>query len=69
VDPRAGLDDMEKIKVLPPPLGRPARIQSLYLLSYSGSFTELVDLKISDDGIYIYKIIVFLVIIHRLIFI
>jgi hypothetical protein len=40
VDPRAGLDDVEKRKFLPPPglgiptLGRPARSQSLYRLSY-----------------------------------
>jgi hypothetical protein len=43
VNPRAGLDDMEKIKCLPPPglefrpLGRPARNQSLYRLSCPGS--------------------------------
>jgi hypothetical protein len=40
VDPRAGLDDMEKWKFLTlpelelPPPGLPARIQSLYRLSY-----------------------------------
>jgi hypothetical protein len=40
VDPRAGLDDVEKLKFLPPPglelrrLGRPASSQSLYRLSY-----------------------------------
>jgi hypothetical protein len=40
VDPRAGLDDMEKRKILPlpglelRPLGRPARRQSLYRLRY-----------------------------------
>jgi hypothetical protein len=44
VGPRAGLDDMEKWKFLPPPrlelrpLGRPACNQSLYRLSYPGSF-------------------------------
>jgi hypothetical protein len=43
VDPRAGLDDMEKRKLLTSPglkhrlLGRPARSQSLYRLSYPGS--------------------------------
>jgi hypothetical protein len=43
VDPRAGLDDMEKKKFLTLPglelrlLGRPARSQSLYLLRYPGS--------------------------------
>jgi hypothetical protein len=43
VESRAGLDDVEKRKVLTlpalelRPLGRPARSQSLYLLSYPGS--------------------------------
>jgi hypothetical protein len=43
VDPRAGLDDMEKWKFLPPPglklwqLCRPACSQPLYQLSYPGS--------------------------------
>jgi hypothetical protein len=43
VGPRAGLDDVEKIKFFPPPglelraLGRPARSQSLYRLRYPGS--------------------------------
>jgi hypothetical protein len=43
VGPRAGLDDVEKIKFLTLPglelrsLGRPARSQSLYLLRYPGS--------------------------------
>jgi hypothetical protein len=43
VGPRAGLDDMEKWKLLPlpglelRPLGRPACSQSLYRLSYPGS--------------------------------
>jgi hypothetical protein len=43
VDPRDGLNDMEKWKFLTPPglelrpLGRPARSQSLYRLSYRGS--------------------------------
>jgi hypothetical protein len=41
--PRTGLDDLEKRKFLPTPglelrpLGRPARSQSLYRLSYPGS--------------------------------
>jgi hypothetical protein len=44
VDPRAGLDDVEKSKFLTlpglelRPLGRPARSQSLYRLRYPGSF-------------------------------
>jgi hypothetical protein len=43
VDPRAGLDDVEKRKFLTLPalellpLGRPARSQSLYRLLYPGS--------------------------------
>jgi hypothetical protein len=43
MDPRAGLDDVEKTKFLalpglvPQPLGHPARSQSLYGLRYSGS--------------------------------
>jgi hypothetical protein len=45
VDPRAGLDNMEKLKLLTLPelelrfLGLPARTQSLYRLSYRGSLT------------------------------
>jgi hypothetical protein len=45
VGPWAGLDDMEKWKFLPPmglklrSLGRPARSQSLYRLSYPGCDT------------------------------
>jgi hypothetical protein len=48
VDPRAGLDDLEKRKFLTipgpelRPLGRPARSQSLYRLRYPGSYTYLV---------------------------
>jgi hypothetical protein len=44
--PTAGLDDMEKKKILPPPglelrpLGRSARSQSLYRLRYPGSLDE-----------------------------
>jgi hypothetical protein len=50
VDLRAGLDDMEKRKFLPPPrlelrpLGRPARSQSLYRLSYIIIITYAKDL-------------------------
>jgi hypothetical protein len=46
VDPRAGLDDLEKRKFLTleglelRPLGRPARSQSLYRLRYSGSLEK-----------------------------
>jgi hypothetical protein len=44
VDPRAGLDDMEKLKffTIPGlelrPLDRPAHCQSLYRLHYGGSY-------------------------------
>jgi hypothetical protein len=44
VNPRASLDDVEKRKFFPltglvlRPLGRPARNQSLYRLSYPGSY-------------------------------
>jgi hypothetical protein len=47
VDPRVGLDDVEKRKffTLPGlelrPLGRPVRSQSLYRLSYPGSSFEV----------------------------
>jgi hypothetical protein len=43
VDPRTGLDNLERRKILPlpgfelGPLGRLARSQSLYALSYPGS--------------------------------
>jgi hypothetical protein len=46
VDPTAGLDDVEKRKFLTlpglevRPLGRPARNQSLYRLSYPGSHVK-----------------------------
>jgi hypothetical protein len=46
VDPRAGLDDMEKLKFLTPPrleftpLGRPARRQPLYRQRYRGSYSR-----------------------------
>jgi hypothetical protein len=47
VDPRAGLDDVEKRKFLTLPgfelrlLGRPARSQSLYRLRYPGSIRPM----------------------------
>jgi hypothetical protein len=47
VNPRAGLDDVEKRKFLPlpglalRPLGRPARSQLVYRMSYPGSKTSL----------------------------
>jgi hypothetical protein len=47
MDPRAGLDDVEKRKflIIPGielrPLGRPARSQSLYRLSYPDSLASL----------------------------
>jgi hypothetical protein len=47
VNPRAGLDDVEKSKFLTlpglelRPLGRPARSQSLYRLRYPGSLTTI----------------------------
>jgi hypothetical protein len=47
VDPRAGLEDLEKRNFLTLPglelrhLGRPARSRSLYRLSYTGSSTHL----------------------------
>jgi hypothetical protein len=47
VGPRAGLDDVEMRKFLTlqglelRPLGRPAHIQSLYRLSYSGSLSRI----------------------------
>jgi hypothetical protein len=47
VDPRAGLDDVEKRKFLtlpglePRPLSRPARSQSLYRLCYPGYLSHL----------------------------
>jgi hypothetical protein len=46
VDPRAGLDDVEKKKLLNlhglelRPLGRPARSQSPYRLRYAGSYSK-----------------------------
>jgi hypothetical protein len=49
VDPRANLDDLEKRKLLTipglelRPLGRPARVQLLYRLSYPGSLRMGVD--------------------------
>jgi hypothetical protein len=52
VDPRAGLDEVKKRKLftLPVlelrPLGRPARSQSLYRLSYPGSFSTVTCFQI-----------------------
>jgi hypothetical protein len=54
VNPRAGLDDVEKRKFLPlpelevRPLGRPARSQSLYRLVYPGGITMLCPLEIAN---------------------
>jgi hypothetical protein len=51
VGPRAGLDDVKKLKLLPPPgleprtLGPPTRNQSLYGLRYPGSKLESVPLS------------------------
>jgi hypothetical protein len=48
VDPRSGLDDLEKRKVLTLRglelrfLGRPARSQSLYRLRYPGSYIYII---------------------------
>jgi hypothetical protein len=54
VGPRTGLDDVEKRQFLPTPglelgsLGRPARSQSLYRLSYPGSLCcGVVNVKLS----------------------
>jgi hypothetical protein len=55
VDPRAGLDDVEKRKFLTlpafglRPLGRPARSQSLYRLSYPGHVVEVLFIERSDN--------------------
>jgi hypothetical protein len=52
VDPRAGLDDVEKRKFLTPqglelrPLRRPAHRQSLYRLRYPGSQVHTVPTEI-----------------------
>jgi hypothetical protein len=57
VDPRARLDDVEKI-LYPTgtrirPLGHPARRQSLYRLRYPGSlFWSLTLLKLSGNYVY-----------------
>jgi hypothetical protein len=51
VNPRAGLDDLEKRKFLTlpgfelRPVGRPARSQSLYRLRYAGSYIEHVGVQ------------------------
>jgi hypothetical protein len=53
VDPRTGLDDVEKRKFLTPPglelrrLGRPARSQSLYRLPEAFKILNLVCVKFS----------------------
>jgi hypothetical protein len=53
VNPRTGLDDVGRRKILIPPglelrpLGRPARSQSLYRLLYPGS-TAVVENKIGN---------------------
>jgi hypothetical protein len=52
MDPRAGLDDLEKTKFLTlpglelRPLGRPARSQSLYRLRYPGSRVNYVHMNL-----------------------
>jgi hypothetical protein len=57
VDPRAGLDDVEKRKFLTlqgpefRPFCRPARSQSLYRLSYPGSQLTGKRLGISSSGL------------------
>jgi hypothetical protein len=62
VDPRAGLDDVEKRKFLTlpglelRPLRRPARSQSLYRLRYSGSTSLCISFIIYGDEIAIYYI-------------
>jgi hypothetical protein len=54
VDPRAGLDDVEKTKFFTLqrlellPLGRPARSQSVYRLRYPGSDGERVAANIPN---------------------
>jgi hypothetical protein len=58
VDPRAGLDDMEKWKFFyptgtrsPAPPGRPAHSQSLYRLTYPGSLHH-VYVEVINDSLY-----------------
>jgi hypothetical protein len=46
-DPRAGLDDGWEVKILDPTGTRPARSQSLYRLSYPGSFSTTYAIKFS----------------------
>jgi hypothetical protein len=61
VDPRAGLDDMEKIKFLTltrlRPLSRPASSQSLYRLCYPGSRNWLIYSNIAQAEIWIQKVL------------
>jgi hypothetical protein len=58
VDPRAGLDDMEKTKFLTPPglelrpFGRPASSQSLYRLSYPVSRHGMVHDRLAQGKFY-----------------
>jgi hypothetical protein len=60
VDTRAGLNDMEKKKILTPlglefrSLGRPARSQSLYRPRYPSSHTSKRHLKITDFNLNIF---------------
>jgi hypothetical protein len=60
MNPRAGLDDVEKRKFLTLPglesdlHGRPARSQSLYRLRYPGSTDIVAVCGISKDLIYIH---------------
>jgi hypothetical protein len=63
VYPRAGLDDLEKRKFLPPPglelrsLGRPARRKSLYRLRYPGSYIgEIASKIIYHRSLFMYRI-------------
>jgi hypothetical protein len=55
VEPRAGVDDMEKgifltlLRLEPRHLGRPARSQSLYRLRYSGSSSLCNIIYFSDN--------------------
>jgi hypothetical protein len=61
VDPRAGLDDVEKRKFLTlpglelPPLGRPARSQSLYRLYYPDS--QIIIVKVLSNNPHVTRIL------------
>jgi hypothetical protein len=59
VEHKAGLDDMERRKMLPPPrlelrtLGHPAHNQSLYRLSYPGpSIFEIYNSNLGQESYY-----------------